>query len=250
MCWYNDPAVLPFDPFGGKIKEGVYTATLPPACEAIEITLRGTLLSANIAGADAAVTLVDDGGRGAPALPGNVVGRSPRDRREKTYRVKPRLANAGVAALTLKVAHEPGFLGGAAFTEPMRLSCGKGKIALGNWALIADGLRFYSGGAVYEKDFTLTKAQAAAAATLDLGRVGACCGVSVNGGAEKVLCCPPWRVEIDGLKEGANTIKVTVYNTLNNHYQTIPTRYRTTVENEPSGLIGPVAISFGGQQLK
>ncbi|MBR0066015.1 MAG: hypothetical protein IJQ00_00355, partial [Kiritimatiellae bacterium] len=74
MCWYNDPAVLPFDPFGGKVKEGVYTATLPPACEAIEITLRGTLLSANIAGADAAVTLVDDGGRGAPALPSNEVG--------------------------------------------------------------------------------------------------------------------------------------------------------------------------------
>ena len=72
----------------------------------------------------------------------------------------------------------------------------------------------------------------------------------MNGGAEKVLCCPPWRVEIGGLKEGANTIKVTVYNTLNNHYQTIPTRYRTTVENEPSGLIGPVVISFGGQQLK
>ncbi len=250
MRWYNDPAVLPFDPFGGKVKEGVYTATLPPACEAIEITLRGTLLSANIAGADAEVALVDDGGRGAPALLDNVVGRSPRDRREKTYRVKPRLANAGVAALTLKVAHEPGFIGGAAFTEPMRLTCGKGKIALGNWALIADGLRFYSGGAVYEKTFTLTKEQAATSTTLDLGRVGACCGVSVNGGAEKVLCCPPWRVEIDGLKEGANTIKVTVYNTLNNHYQTIPTRYRTTVENEPSGLIGPVAISFGGQQLK
>ena len=219
MCWYNDPAVLPFDPFGGKVKEGVYTATLPPACEAIEITLRGTLLSANIAGAEAEVARVDGG-----------------------YRVKPRLANAGVAALTLKVAHEPGFIGGAAFTEPMRLTCGKGKISLGNWALIADGLRFYSGGAVYEKSFTLTKEQAAASATLDLGRVGACCGVSVNGGAEKVLCCPPWRVEIDGLKEGENALRVTVYNTLNNHYQTIPTRYRTTVENEPSGLIGPVRL--------
>ena len=237
MCWYNDPAVLPFDLFCGKIKEGVYTATLPPACEAIEVTMRGTLLAANIAGADAEVTQVDDGGRNGRA-------RSPSAPREKTYRVKPRLANAGVAALTLKVAHEPGFIGGAAFTEPMRLKCGKGKIALGNWALIADGLRFYSGGAIYEKSFTLTKEQAAASATLDLGRVGACCGVSVNGGAEKVLCCPPWRVEIDGLKAGENTIKVTVYNTLNNHYQTIPTRYRTTVENEPSGLLGPVRLLF------
>ena len=236
MCWYNDPAVLPFDPLGGKAKEGVYTATLPPACEAIEITMRGTLLSANIAGAEAEVEQVRQ--------------QAYNSKGEKVYRVKPRLANAGVAALMLKVAHEPGYIGGAAFTEPMRLKCGKGKIALGNWALIADGLRFYSGGAVYEKTFTLTKEQAATSTTLDLGRVGACCGVSVNGGAEKVLCCPPWRVDIDGLKEGKNTLKVTVYNTLNNHYQTIPTRYRTTVENEPSGLIGPVAISFGGQQLK
>ena len=219
MRWHDDPAVLPFDPFGGKVKEGVYTATLLPACEEVVIPMRGTLISANIAGAEANVERVDGG-----------------------YRVKPRLANAGVAALTLKVAHEPGLIGGAAFTEPMRLKCGTGKIALGNWALIADGLRFYSGGAIYEKRFTLTKEQAAASATLDLGRVGACCGVSVNGGEEKVLCCPPWRVEIDGLKEGANTIKVTVFNTLNNHYQTIPTRYRTTVENEPSGLIGPVKL--------
>ena len=229
MCWYNDPAVLPFDPFGGTVKEGVYTATLPPACEEIEITMRGTLLSANIAGAEAEVELVGRGVLNAP--------------QEKTYRVRPRVANAGVAALTLKVAHEPGFIGGAAFTEPMRLTCGKGKIALGNWALIADGLRFYSGGAVYEKTFTLTKEQAKSACTLDLGGVGVCCGVSVNGGEEQVICCPPWRIEVGGkLKAGANTLKVTVYNTLNNHYQTIPTRYRTMVENAPSGLLGPVKI--------
>ena len=34
------------------------------------------------------------------------------------------------------------------------------------------------------------------------------------------------------------------YNTLNNHYQTIPTRYRTSVENSPSGLLGPVKIKW------
>ena len=220
MRWHEDPAVLPFDPFGGKVKEGVYTATLPPACEEIAIRMRGTLLSANIAGSEADVERVDGG-----------------------YRVKPRLANAGVAALTLKVAHEPGFMGGAAFTEPMRLKCGKGRIALGNWARIADGLRFYSGGAVYEKSFALTEEQAARARVLDLGGVGVCCGVSVNGGEETVLCCPPWRIDVAGkLKEGANSLKVTVYNTLNNHYQTIPTRYRTTIDRAPSGLLGPVSI--------
>ena len=241
MRWYNDPAVLPFDPFGGKVKEGVYTATLPPACEEIEIRMRGTLLSASIAGATADVELADDGGRGATALPGVVESCVLRDR---VYRVKPRAANAGVAALTLKVAHEPGFMGGAAFTEPMRLKCGKGKIALGNWARIADGLTYYSGGAVYEKAFTLTKEQAGQARTLDLGGVGVCCGVSLNGSEEVVLCCPPWRVDVTGkMKEGENSLKVTVYNTLNNFYQLIPTRYRTTVDNARSGLLGPVTIS-------
>ena len=230
MCWYNDPAVLPFDPLGGKVKEGVYTATLPPACVEIEMRMRGTLLSADVAGAEAKVE--ECGVHGAP--------------HERIYLIRPKMPCEGVAALTFKVAHEPGFIGGAAFTEPMRLRCVKGKIALGNWALVADGLRFYSGGAVYEKSFTLTKEQSAAPATLDLGGVGVCCGVSVNGGEEKVLCCPPWRVDISGsLREGANKLKVTVYNTLNNHYQTIPTRYRTTVENAPSGLLGPVTISFG-----
>lgn len=45
-------------------------------------------------------------------------------------------------------------------------------------------------------------------------------------------------------KAGGNTLKVTVYNTLNNHYQTIPTRYRTAVEAAPFGLLGPVVIRF------
>ena len=46
------------------------------------------------------------------------------------------------------------------------------------------------------------------------------------------------------MKAGANALEVTVYNTLNNHYQTIPTRYRTPVEKAPSGLLGPVTLNF------
>ena len=74
---------------------------LPPACEEVEITLRGTLLAANIAGAKAEVEQVRQ--------------QAYNSKGEKVYRVKPRLANAGVAALMLKVAHEPGYIGGAAF---------------------------------------------------------------------------------------------------------------------------------------
>jgi hypothetical protein len=164
---------------------------------------------------------------------------------ENVYRVTPSAPSAGVATLTLGVDHAPGFIGGAAFTEPIRLTCGSGKLAAGNWAFAADGLMFYSGGAVYAKTVTLSKEQAACGAVLDLGRVGVCCGVSVNGAPETVLCCPPWRVPLDGrVTAGVNTIRVTVYNTLNNHYQTIPTRYRTSLSNAPSGLIGPVKIDF------
>lgn len=44
-----------------------------------------------------------------------------------------------------------------------------------------------------------------------------------------------------------NTLKVTVYNTLTNHCQTIPTRYSTIVENAPSGLLGPVKVLFSAK---
>ena len=36
MRWYDDPAVLPLDCFAGAVREGVYTATLPPACEEVD----------------------------------------------------------------------------------------------------------------------------------------------------------------------------------------------------------------------
>ncbi|MBQ8113431.1 MAG: hypothetical protein IJ146_09540 [Kiritimatiellae bacterium] len=228
MRWFEDPAVLQCDCFAGAVREGIYTATLPPACEEIEMRVRGKVLAAAIAGATAEVKFVEKCTTGV-----------------NVYCVKPSMPWKGIAMLTLKIAHEPGFIGGAVFAEPMSLKCGKGRIALGNWALLADGLECYSGGAVYEKLFTLSAEQAKSACVLDLGGVGACCGVSLNGGEEKVVCCPPWRVDIGGMtKEGENTLKITVYNTLNNHYQTIPTRYRTTVENAPSGLLGPVKVMF------
>jgi hypothetical protein len=115
-------------------------------------------------------------------------------------------------------------------------------MTLGDWARV-DALRCYSGGAVYSKTFTLTPEQAAQTLVLDLGDVGVSCGVAVNGQDVRVLTCPPWRVALTGcVKAGENTLAVTVYNTLNNHYQTIPTRYRKPVEAAPSGLLGPVTL--------
>jgi len=50
----------------------------------------------------------------------------------------------------------------------------------------------------------------------------------------------------DALRDGANELAVTVYNTLNNHYQTIPTRYKVSTDEAPSGLLGPVALRAEG----
>jgi hypothetical protein len=66
--------------------------------------------------------------------------------------------------------------------------------------------------------------------------------VHVNGKLAGVKLAPPWTVNISNfVKPGDNRIEVLVYNTLANHYQTIPTRYRGS---PVSGLIGPVALEL------
>ena len=64
--------------------------------------------------------------------------------------------------------------------------------------------------------------------------------VSINGKQVGVRVAPPWKFDLSSsLKPGENTIEVTVYNTLSNHYQTTHNRYR----GEPtSGLLGPVKL--------
>lgn len=64
--------------------------------------------------------------------------------------------------------------------------------------------------------------------------------VHVNGRSAGIRVAPPWRVDISKyVKPGDNRIEVLVYNTLANHYFTIPTRYRGELT---SGLLGPVTL--------
>ena len=234
MRWFDDPAVLPFDCFGGTLPQANYTFGAPPALEGADVTLRGELLAATIGGQAAAVAL-------KRTLPNG----------NRLYQVKPadeghatRDARLPPVEVTLTVKHAPGYTGGAAFPEPIKLSCGQGRMSLGDWARV-DGLRCYSGGAVYTRSFVLTREQARERVLLDLGAVGVSCGIVLNGQPVRVLTCPPWRLDLSAfVKEGENALEVTVYNTLNNHYQTIPTRYRKAVEAAPSGLLGPVKLSF------
>ncbi len=96
---------------------------------------------------------------------------------------------------------------------------------LGDWSQTGV-LECYSGGAWYRKTITLTEEQAGARITLDLGDVVATAEVRVNGQLAGIRVAPPWRVDIsEQVKAGENRIEVLVFNTLANHYLTIPTRY-------------------------
>jgi hypothetical protein len=116
---------------------------------------------------------------------------------------------------------------------------GTGVMALGDWSQLGI-LNNYSGGARYSTTFTLTPEEAAARVELDLGGVTATAEIRVNDKPVAVLVAPPWKAELAGvLKGGENKLEVLVYNTLANHYQTIPSSYRGS---PLSGLIGPVRL--------
>ena len=111
----------------------------------------------------------------------------------------------------------------------------------GDWSK-SGALRCYSGGMIYKKTFTLSKADADKAIELDLGNVIATCEVKINGASAGILMSPPYKVDISSwVQSGVNEIEVLVYSTLANHYQTQPTPYRG---NPQAGLIGPVTLLF------
>ncbi len=146
--------------------------------------------------------------------------------------------------LTLEIAFEPGLVGGNAFKDVVKLVTKPADMSLGDWARY-EGLRCYSGGAVYRKTVEVSALfrRNARRIILDLGDVGCAAEVAVNGRTVAARTCPPWTVDVtNALRDGVNELEVTVYNTLNNHYQTIPTRYKVSTNEAPSGLLGPVAL--------
>ena len=110
---------------------------------------------------------------------------------------------------------------------------------LGDWSKVGI-LHNFSGGVAYSKSFDLTAAEAEEITHIDLEKVIATAELTINGQDAGVRVAPPWKFEVAGLlKAGTNTITVTVFNTLSNHYQTIPNNYRGDPD---SGLFGPVRL--------
>ncbi|GLU54704.1 glycosyl hydrolase [Dyadobacter frigoris] len=123
-----------------------------------------------------------------------------------------------------------------------------------------DGIRFYSGKAVYSKSFDADAKLVAGNAYLDLGVVKdiGITKVILNGKDLGILWAPPLRVSVSGiLKEKNNDLKVEVVNTWRNRLvgdRGVPQEKRFTKTNIkiqdkwqvlPAGLLGPVRLLKG-----
>ncbi|XHR27693.1 MAG: glycosyl hydrolase [Chthoniobacteraceae bacterium] len=121
-----------------------------------------------------------------------------------------------------------------------------------------DGIKYFSGTATYEKDFTLPQASLDRGhrAYLDLGSVKNLAQVSLNGKALGILWKEPFRVEItEAAKPGVNHLSVKITNLWPNRLigdQKLPETQRVTWTSVslytgdspllPSGLLGPVTM--------
>ena len=127
---------------------------------------------------------------------------------------------------------------------------------LEDWTLSPDpAVQYYGGNATYTTRFTLPSASSV---TLDLGNVMVLAQVKVNGNAAGGVWTCPYRLDISPwVKEGENTLEVTVYNNWRNRLiadERLPEEERKTWTNnhpweaddplQSSGLLGPVSIAF------
>lgn len=218
MTWFDDESVIRFDVHGGARPAEWFRFVAPPGFRAMRVTAQGSVE----AWAD---------------------GRAMRGAGDGRFEAAEPLERA--TAVALRVVPGIGASGAAALPEPIRLECGRGVAALGDWSKTG-ALECYSGGAWYRKTVSLTPAQARGPATLDLGRVVATAEVRVNGETAGIVVAPPWRVDVSTqVRAGENRIEVLVFNTLANHYVTIPTRYRGETT---SGLLGPVTLEVAAPE--
>lgn len=127
---------------------------------------------------------------------------------------------------------------------------------LEDWTQSADeAVKYYSGNATYTNTFTFTGLKDKHVC-LDLGEVMVLATVRVNGREAGGVWTYPYRLDISDLvKEGENTLEITVYNNWRNRLiadESLPEGERLTWTNhqpyeagdelQPSGLLGPVTI--------
>ena len=221
MKWFNDPRRLVCDPLGQKPSVSCYRFKSAPGLDSLTFNVYGKTQ-----------VWVNGHKQMVKAIKTNENG--------STQCVVSLSQAAGEPAdVALRVENRVGYRGGAAFPSPIKIKCSKGKIALGDWSDVGV-MKFYSGGMWYRKEMVLSDNDCNGSVKLDLGEVIATCEIWINGQKAGILVGAPWMLDISQfIKPGSNSIEVLVYNTLSNHYQSIPSKYKG---DPASGLMGPVKI--------
>jgi hypothetical protein len=129
--------------------------------------------------------------------------------------------------------------------------------ALDSWTTRSEkGIKYYSGTAVYRKDFEAPAVAGNESIRIDLGAVRELAEVKVNGQSCGIVWAPPFQVDISrALKPGMNKLEIEVVNFWPNRIigdQFLPESERFTRTNirqfsrnsplMPSGLMGPVRL--------
>lgn len=214
MQWYDDKGVIPFDVTAGIRPAEWFRFTSAPGTSAIRVHALGKVE----AWIDGIPMKAEIDGR-------FVASKAP--------------TAASIVALRIQPERD-GLTGGILIPEPVVVETnGSGLMKLGDWSKIGI-LNNYSGGVSYRTTINITEVEVKSKLTLDLGKVAGTAEIHVNRQKSGVLVAPPWTQDVTGcLKVGENTIEVLVYNTLSNHYQTLPSRFKG---NPISGLLGPVQL--------
>ncbi|MBM3498466.1 MAG: hypothetical protein FJX74_07315 [Armatimonadetes bacterium] len=114
---------------------------------------------------------------------------------------------------------------------PIECAGDPSQILIGDWA--TQGLRGYAGEATYERVIDLPPEYAAERLFLDLGEVGACASVTINGKDAGLRLCRPYRFDLgEHVRKARNRLQITVANTLASAGDS----------PAPAGVIGPVRL--------
>lgn len=141
--------------------------------------------------------------------------------------------------LELTVHPTSGAVGGAVWDGPLRYTHGDGVLVNGDWE--SQGLAGYAGGATYRQSVELPPHQSA---TLDLGTVRGTASVRINGHQVGTRIWSPYRVELTPYtRNGANTIEVTVFNTLAGYLDDASPTHMVYPGQRRAGLFGPAHIT-------
>jgi len=142
--------------------------------------------------------------------------------------------------LYVKTAEGLAFTG--AIPSPIDLFCTEGVMSTGDLSKADSALVCFSGKFVYSGEVELNK-ESGRKYELVCEDVGATLRIEVNGTEAAVLTYAPFKADItEFIQNGRNNLKLTVSNTLCNHYSTIPSRYSNFPQDAKSGLIGDVRI--------